>query len=374
MFLRNHLSGRTSRGQAMVEFAIILPLLVLIVLFAIDFGRVFYGWVGLQNAARVGANWASLYATADWTNADDPRREQLLEQIKADAAAINCVLPPDEEMLPEFPGGTAPGAPVIVGFDCEFGLITPFLAPLFGGMDVPIAAEATFPIRAGILPTPGGPPPGGGGPTCRVIPDMDGMLVADARAAWSAALFTGAFYPAGSSQDAEEVTAQFPNPFDIPGECVDAATSVTVSSQPLPPPPCPSGEARVPNMVGLTVGNGRTTWFGAGFDSGTFSPASGLTGQMIQSQTTSPNTPVGDCAVVTATVTVVTGAPPIPDCIVPDFIGSHSGGAQSTWAASGFTTTVSYRTPGQLPYIINEQTQVGGQLVPCNTSIQVGPG
>lgn len=372
--LRRRLDRPSSRGQALVEFAIILPLLVLIVLFAIDFGRVFFGWVGLQNAARIGANWASLYATADWTNADDPEREELLEQIKADAAAINCVLPPDEEMLPEFPGGTTPGAPVTVGFDCEFGLITPFLAPLFGGMQVPIAAEATFPIRAGVLGTPGGPPPGGGGPTCRVIPDMEDMLVADARAAWSAALFTGSFYPAGSSQDAEEVTDQFPNPFAIPGACVDASTSVTVSSQPLPPPPCPSGEARVPNIVGLTVGSGRSTWFGAGFDSGTFNPATGMSGQLIQTQTTSPNTPAGECAEVTATMTVVIGAPPVADCTVPDFIGSHSGGAQSAWAASHFTTTVSFRASGQLPYIINEQTLVSEQLVPCNSPIQLGPG
>jgi hypothetical protein len=358
----------------MVEFAIILPLLALIVLFAIDFGRVFFGSVGLQNAARIGANWASLYATADWNDVNDPRRIQLLDQIKADAAGINCELPADAEMLPEFPGGTAPGAPATVGFECQFGLITPLLAQLLGGTTLPIAAEATFPIRAGAFDLPGSPPGGGGGPTCRVIPDMVGMLVADARAAWSTALFTGAFYPAGTSQDAEEVTNQFPNPYDLPGECVDATASVTVSSQPLPPPPCPPGEGRVPNIVGLTVANGRTTWFGAGFNAGTFTPASGSNGQQIQSQTVNPSTAVGDCAVVTATITVVTGAPPTPDCTVPNFIGSHSGGAQSTWTASGFTTTISFRASGGLPYIINEQSLVSGRLVPCNSSIQLGPG
>jgi hypothetical protein len=374
MFLRHRSDKTSSRGQALVEFAIILPLLMVVLLFAIDFGRVFFGWVGLQNVARIGASFASQYPNSNWASSTDPDRQEYLDQIHADAAAINCTLPADAELLPEFPGGTAPGSPVDVQLDCDFRLLTPFLAPIFGGMDVPIGAEATFPVRAGTFAGPGGGGPPPGGPTCRVIPDMEDMLVADARAAWTAALFLGNFYPAGSSQDAEEVTAQFPNPFASPDDCVDPTTSVTVSSVPLPPPPCPSGEARVPNIVGLTVGNGRTTWFGSGFNSGTFSPATGSNGQMIQSQTVNPSTAAGGCAPVTATVSVTIGAPPVADCEVPNFIGSHSGGAQSTWTANEFTTTVDFRASGQLPYIINEQSLVGRQLVPCNSEIQLGPG
>ena len=371
---RSHSNEPASRGQAMAEFALILPLLMLVLLFAVDFGRVFFGWVGLQNVARIGASYASLYPTAIWASSTDEKRQEYLDQIAADAAAINCELPDDDEMLPSFPSGTSPGDPVDVELECDFRLLTPFLVPIFGSMDVPITAKATFSIRAGVFAGPGGGGPPPGGPTCRIVPDMDDMLVADARAAWQAALFTGNFYPAGSSQDAEEVTDQFTNPSASPEECVDPSTSVTVSSVPLPPPPCPAGEARVPNIVGITVANGRTTWFGSGFNSGTFSPPSGQNGQMIQSQTVTPSTAVGGCAPVTATVSVVTGAPPIPDCEVPNFIGSHSGGAQSTWTADGFTTTVSFRASGQLPYVINEQSLVGEQRVPCNSGIQLGPG
>lgn len=369
-----HRDRPATRGQAMVEFAIILPILALVLVFAIDFGRVFFGWVGLHNATRIGASYASNYAPENWSDSTNARRQALLSQIKGDAQAINCDLPPDNDMIPQFPEGKDPGDPVVVGFECEFHLMTPLLAPLFGGTDIPIYAESTFPVRAAALDVPGGSPPPSGGPTCRVIPDMVGMLVADARAAWQAALFTGTFFPAGSTQDAEEVTAQFPTPTANPGDCVDPSTTVTVSSQPLPPPPCPSGEARVPNMVGLTVAGGRTSWFGSGFASGSFSPASGSNGQIIQSQTTTPNRPAGDCAPLSATVTVTMGAPPTPDCTVPNFIGSHSGGAQSTWGSAGFTTSVSFRASGQLPYVINDQSLVSGQLVPCNSNIQLGPG
>ena len=357
----------------MVEFALIMPLLALMLLFAIDFGRVFFGWVGLQNATRIGASWASNYAPEDWSDTDNVRREQLLDQISADAAAINCTLPADDDMMPQFPEGKAPGDPVIVGFDCEFSLLTPLLAPLFGGTSFPIYAESTFPVRAAALGTPGGPPPGGG-PTCRVVPDMVGMLVLDARLAWTGALFTGNFYPAGTSQDGEEVTAQYLTPSASPGACVEPSTTVTVSSTPLPPPPCPVDEARVPGMVGLTVSQARTTWFGAGFDTGTFNPATGSNGQTVLTQTVNPSTSVGGCAPVDATVTVTMGTPPTPDCTVPDFIGSHSAGAQSTWTSHGFTTTVSFRAGGTLPYTINDQSLVSEQLVPCNSSIQLGPG
>ena len=41
---------KISRGQALVEFAFILPILVLLLLLAVDFGRVFFGWVALNNA------------------------------------------------------------------------------------------------------------------------------------------------------------------------------------------------------------------------------------------------------------------------------------------------------------------------------------
>lgn len=47
------------RGQTLVEFALVLPLLLLTVLGVIEFGRLFYGVNTLQNAARYTADFAS---------------------------------------------------------------------------------------------------------------------------------------------------------------------------------------------------------------------------------------------------------------------------------------------------------------------------
>ena len=51
-FRRRH---SNARGQALVEMAIMLPVLILLLMLAIDFGRVFFGWVGLNNAVRIAA-------------------------------------------------------------------------------------------------------------------------------------------------------------------------------------------------------------------------------------------------------------------------------------------------------------------------------
>lgn len=50
-----------SRGQSLVEFVIIAPLLLLLILGAMDFGRLFYTKIVLTNAAREGANYLAYF-------------------------------------------------------------------------------------------------------------------------------------------------------------------------------------------------------------------------------------------------------------------------------------------------------------------------
>jgi hypothetical protein len=52
MFRRTSRFGRASRGQALVETAFILPIVVLILLMGIDLGRVFFTSIDLRNAAH----------------------------------------------------------------------------------------------------------------------------------------------------------------------------------------------------------------------------------------------------------------------------------------------------------------------------------
>jgi Flp pilus assembly protein TadG len=48
------------RGSSALELAIVLPVLVTIILGAVDFGRFAYNFIALSNAVRAGASWAMM--------------------------------------------------------------------------------------------------------------------------------------------------------------------------------------------------------------------------------------------------------------------------------------------------------------------------
>lgn len=51
-------------GQSFVEFAIIMPLLLVLLFGAIDLGRAFHAAIALTNSAREGARYATIYPDA----------------------------------------------------------------------------------------------------------------------------------------------------------------------------------------------------------------------------------------------------------------------------------------------------------------------
>ena len=148
-------SSAHPRGQALVEMALMLPLLALMLVMAIDFGRVFFGVVALQNAARIGADYGASHADA-WNGV--PSGEELNEQahyealVLGDLQALNCELPtPDPIPDPVFAGGFDDGELAYVQLECEFGLLTPLAESILGG-PVQLSARADFAINRTINP------------------------------------------------------------------------------------------------------------------------------------------------------------------------------------------------------------------------------
>src|SRR5215208_1154465 len=137
----------TRQGQSLAEFAMTLPLALLMVLFGLDFGRVFLGWVALNQAAREAANYAAMNPDA-WTLPFNLSvQAEYARLITTEASNINCTLTtPIPE--PSFPSGTAIGAPVVVDLDCGFPLITPMIGAITGN-PIPVSASSAFPIRSG---------------------------------------------------------------------------------------------------------------------------------------------------------------------------------------------------------------------------------
>ncbi len=132
----SHRRGR-SRGQSVVEFALVLPVFMLLLLTAIDFGRLFFSFIEMNNAAREGAT----YAATNPTNTVEIQRHILQEtnaqsQVGAgtlSAPTVTCKDTTGAEMAcSSAVGGGGPGNTVTVRATEPFTFFTPFINELFG--------------------------------------------------------------------------------------------------------------------------------------------------------------------------------------------------------------------------------------------------
>jgi Flp pilus assembly protein TadG len=84
---RPHAAAR--RGATVVELAIVLPFLLFLFVIAIDYARIFYYGVILENCARNGAYYASDYPNANYVYNDIYGYKNLDEAIYKDAVNIS---------------------------------------------------------------------------------------------------------------------------------------------------------------------------------------------------------------------------------------------------------------------------------------------
>lgn len=80
---RNRTRGRGDRAQSMVEFALVAPFLIILMLGVIDYGRVYFAYVSVTNGARTGADFASgsLTNAADITGIQNAALAETLELV-----------------------------------------------------------------------------------------------------------------------------------------------------------------------------------------------------------------------------------------------------------------------------------------------------
>ena len=141
-----------TRGQSFTELALVLPVWILVVLIGLDLGRALLGWVSLQQASRIAANYASLNPEAWNTPPDNTKQNKYRDLIESDTAGINCTLPNRNQLPdPDFPSGTAVGMPAKVTLSCDFDLATPIIAAFLPN-PLSLSGSASFPIRHGPLP------------------------------------------------------------------------------------------------------------------------------------------------------------------------------------------------------------------------------
>lgn len=126
------------RGQALVEFALIVPILLFILVIAIDFGRLFYLNIGIINGAREGAAYGADHPLSPQTEITTRVRQEL-GLSPADPSvtvtrtcSLTCVSIP----------AVSPPNTIKVTASTTFSFLTPFINTFFGGA-LPMSAAST---------------------------------------------------------------------------------------------------------------------------------------------------------------------------------------------------------------------------------------
>jgi Flp pilus assembly protein TadG len=109
---------RSQKGQSIVELALILPIIIIILFGIIEFGRIFYSYIVITNAAREGARLGSV-GKSDI---------EITEKIKQTAP-----LPQSEQKLKitrlePSEASRSPGLPLTVEVSYDVDIITPFFS------------------------------------------------------------------------------------------------------------------------------------------------------------------------------------------------------------------------------------------------------
>jgi Flp pilus assembly protein TadG len=139
---------RKSRGQSLVEFALILPILLLLILGAMDIGRIITTKIAVTNAAREGANFLSRNALPDLnissiiyttgTPLSDATCDVITYEGKmADGSIVNVTIECDEITVDNCCTRTSP-VTVTVSKEVEltFGDILEFLGSISGPLEI----------------------------------------------------------------------------------------------------------------------------------------------------------------------------------------------------------------------------------------------
>lgn len=119
---------KRQRGDGLVEFALVLPVLLLLIFGILDGGRAVYAYHVVANSAREGARYASVATRT----ADEVRSKVLTYAVALDPSHLSVVL--------TYPTETT----VRVEVQYDFDLVTPVVAQAMGGDTLRLHSSATM--------------------------------------------------------------------------------------------------------------------------------------------------------------------------------------------------------------------------------------
>ena len=118
----------TETGQSLVEFAMVLPLFLVLLFALVDFGRAFYSWMVITNAAREGARAGAVQK--DW-----PTMQTAIYDSMCNPYPGSCGVDTTKLTLTPLGVNGARGSQVSVSINYAFTYVTPLgnMIALVGG-------------------------------------------------------------------------------------------------------------------------------------------------------------------------------------------------------------------------------------------------
>jgi PKD repeat protein len=407
-----------SRGQSIVEFALILPVLVFLLLVTLDVGRLFMSYITLTNVTRVAANFG---ATNPGAFTGTPVTTTYDAVVNRETAGLNCDLqaaggykPP----IPTYPKGTGLTGTSVAAMTCNFSMLMPFITAFFGG-PLPISASAEFPIRTGAIANIGGsttlPPPGSPQADFNFTGVSGGTIGGSGNVSGVGSVTVNVSNTSVNAQtwdwdwgdggphdfvSAPPAHTYGTGPYTVALTVTNTVGSssrsrtVTVTSVPLPPPVAGFYGTPVVSPPRYTDGGGS----GGAAISGSLPLVVDFTNQSTNgaayswdfgdgtaaSTDVSPQHQYSDLGLFSVKLTVT--APPsgtpytrtayiTTGCVVPNFANTSTSAAYGTWTGANFSGTISYQsstapggsgtstTPPSPARNIVSQTLTGGDFV-----------
>jgi hypothetical protein len=364
-----------SFGQSLVEFAIFVPVLALIMLIAVDLGRVYLGWVTLTNVARIGANYAAQNPDA-WSGSGNATVQARYRQLMvSDAEGINCALPSTLPGPSFADSSRRVGSNVTVNLSCTFDLFTPMLANLVGdgSGSLDVGASATFTIRFGSFDTGTiDEPDATASPTATATTTTEPTPTATPTPAPTPEITLAP--GATPSPTPDPTAAPTPTPQPVVVSFYGTPTSADASGG---GPPGSTDENLIVGIPNLSVTFSNTTTGDQGsclWDFGDGNTATACSNSVSHTYTTRGT------YTVTLTVdgqSVTRAGYVLVSCKVPAFAGVRKNSASGVWTSAGFSSSNFSASDGTGNYKIGFQSLAGGLINPpggCDgATILVGP-
>ena len=132
---------QSDSGQSAVEFALILPILVLILMGIFDFGRAFYAYSVVANSAREGARAGIYGGSGPGASTDD----EIRAAVRRFAIGLNAI--PDSDITIVEPEARMPGEDIQVTVRYTFVPVTPLIDSFLPGGNITLVGSSIMHVE-----------------------------------------------------------------------------------------------------------------------------------------------------------------------------------------------------------------------------------